>query len=149
MYGIEKLIPSCEKCNSSRTFEFQIVSSILHVLNVDKYVPENSNTNTNDAQGIQEYYTKGGMDFGNIAIYTCRNCSCQEQYCVIQDTVDESPIAPIRAIPNNNANTTTTTIRTNDCMDDDGDDDDDTTMMDPNNNEMDPKYFVEDDDDDW
>jgi len=44
------------------------------------------------------------MDWGNIAVYTCSNPACcpetaVEEFCVVQDSVDERPTGPKREMP--------------------------------------------------
>lgn len=52
-----KDVPNCEKCNSPRQFEFQIMPQLLNSLNDEK------------------------LDWGIIAIYTCVNsCSTDSSY---------------------------------------------------------------------
>ena len=107
MYGVEKPIPPCPLCGTPRIFELQLLPSLLHVLEVDKHVlsssssiTENNNSNNNNSsnsspsQSLALAFENGGMDWGNIAIYTCPNRSCtgpSEEYCVVQDSVDERP----------------------------------------------------------
>jgi hypothetical protein len=73
--------------------------SILHVLDVDRYAPPPPPTAAAEAAADADktactnYYAtaeSGGMDFGNIAIYTCSAgcCSGQDEYVVVQDSVD-------------------------------------------------------------
>jgi hypothetical protein len=76
-------IPTCT-CGASRVFEVQLLPSLLHVLQVDKYADATST-------GLDAAYEQGGMDWGNIAIYSCPNaCSADEEYVVIQGS-DERP----------------------------------------------------------
>lgn len=85
IYGVKRPIPRCAECGSSRVFEFQILPSILHVLNVDKMVYTN--------HVLRSLQQDSAMDWGNIAIYTCPNgCSSSEEYCIIQDSIDELPM---------------------------------------------------------
>jgi Programmed cell death protein 2, C-terminal putative domain len=90
MYGLEKPIPPCSSCGASRVFELQLLPSLLHVLEVDKHA---STSNSSDSPLLRSAYDNGGMDWGNIAIYSCPNAACKstEEYCVVQDSVDERP----------------------------------------------------------
>ena len=86
-------IPPCS-CGAARRFECQILPSLLHVLNVDKYT-EQSRV---DSAKWNELYSSGGMDFGSIAVYSCSfpdACSSVEEFVVVQDTVEEQPKVPV------------------------------------------------------
>jgi hypothetical protein len=77
--------------------------SLLHVLEVDKHVKsDGANSSANPEQStLATAYESGGMDWGNIAVYTCPNTTCAgeaTEYCVVQDSVDESPTVPNRAM---------------------------------------------------
>jgi Programmed cell death protein 2, C-terminal putative domain len=81
----------------------QLLPSLLHVLEVDKHVKSDSvSSRTNPEQStLATAYESGGMDWGNIAVYTCANASCvgeATEFCVVQDSVDESPTVPNRAM---------------------------------------------------
>jgi hypothetical protein len=78
-------IPDCS-CGSPREFECQLMPSLLHLLDVDK-------RSMNNAVGkIDELMTTGGMNWGTIAIYTCKaNCDNGEDFLIVQDSVDGSP----------------------------------------------------------
>jgi Programmed cell death protein 2, C-terminal putative domain len=68
-------------------FEMQILPSLLHVLAVDKYAPPvTTGTNIAGARIAQ-----GGMNFGNIAIYTCsKACDASDSaLAVVQESVDD------------------------------------------------------------
>lgn len=85
-------IPPCG-CGAPRRFECQVLPSVLHVLNVDKY----ANKTKTDAAQLNEWYSTGGMDFGSIAVYTCSNpetCTLSEEFVVVQDTAEEQPTMP-------------------------------------------------------
>lgn len=87
IYGLEKPLPPCS-CGARRLFHFQLLPSLLHVLQVDKYVRDSTVGDRN----WSETYESGGMDWGNIAVYTCSaRCDSEEAYCVIQDSVDGRP----------------------------------------------------------
>lgn len=95
-------MPPCSACGAPRVFEFQLVPPLLHVLQVDKYTKtDNNKSNTGD---LASAYQQGGMDWGNIAVYTCSNPACcpetaVEEFCVVQDSVDERPTGPKREMP--------------------------------------------------
>ena len=59
--------------------------SLLHVLDVDKC---SKNINAR----IDELMRSGGMNWGVIAIYTCKaSCNNKDDFVVVQDSVDGSP----------------------------------------------------------
>jgi hypothetical protein len=59
--------------------------SLLHVLDVDKCFK-------NSDAGIDELMRSGGMNWGVIAIYTCKaSCSNRDDFVIVQDSVDGSP----------------------------------------------------------
>ena len=94
IYGYEEPVPTCCDCGTQLRFELQILPSILHVLNVDDFaVAEDNTTATATGSG-------GGMDWGNICIYTCPNqisaCRSNDAFCIIQDSIDQIHL------PNNN-----------------------------------------------
>lgn len=101
IYGYEQPIPTCHYCGTPLRFELQLLSSLLHVLHVDD-VATNDATNNDSSIG-------GGMDWGNICIYTCPNqitkCPSNDAFCVVQDSIDHIHV------PNRNDNTATTTVR--------------------------------------
>ena len=110
MYGLEKLVPPCSVCGTARVFELQLLPSLLHVLEVDKHTAGSSRSHgaSNQESGLDFAYQQGGMDWGNIAVYTCPNsaCCCQsskEEYCVVQDSIDERPTGPKRQMPQGDA----------------------------------------------
>lgn len=85
-------VPNCECCQQPRTFECQVLPSILETLEVDKYV---GNDNNNNDRGLDDMLSDG-INFGSIAIFTCSNPSCRssndnnaEPYVVIQKSVDD------------------------------------------------------------
>jgi Programmed cell death protein 2, C-terminal putative domain len=135
VYGVNRTIPNCQKCGSSRVFEFQILPSLLHALKVDRMVDTSG--------GVRSVYEDGGMDWGNIAVYTCPNrCNLGEEYCVIQDSVDELPIAEQLVSPGNGQFVVD---------EDDIDDDDEEETIDgtTQNVLLDGMTYECDDDDDW
>jgi hypothetical protein len=92
--GVAQDIPPCT-CGAPRVFEFQLLPSVLHVLEVDQHAvhPAASDNNT-PATSLEAAYAQSGMNFGNIAVYTCsKTCGvATEEYVVIQDSVDEAPV---------------------------------------------------------
>jgi Programmed cell death protein 2, C-terminal putative domain len=82
-------IPPCS-CGAERRFEFQLMPSLLHVLEVDKHATSNHQTDDLDVIMSADY---GGMNWGSIAVYTCTqpDCGCSEDYLVVQASVDETP----------------------------------------------------------
>lgn len=70
----------------------QILPSILNDLKVDKFVEGNNE----EVTGIESAFSSGGMNFGNIAVYSCTS-NCQP-YVVVQDSVDDRPIKPTQSI---------------------------------------------------
>jgi hypothetical protein len=89
--SIPHLIPPCA-CGAERVFETQLLSSLLHVLEVDKHAPTDVGSST--ASGLVAAYEQGGMNWGNIAVYSCPNvCAAEEEYVVVQDS-DERPSQP-------------------------------------------------------
>jgi hypothetical protein len=89
-------VPDCP-CGSKRIFECQLMPSILHVLEVDKYVAKDSLSSGSENQDktfdLNEEFIGGGQNWGALAVYTC-SASCesnQEEYVVLQDSVDEMP----------------------------------------------------------
>jgi hypothetical protein len=88
IYGLEKPLPPCT-CGAKRMFEFQLLPSLLHVLQVDKFIIDTCET---AVRNWSDSYENGGMDWGNIAFYTCSaRCARDHGYCVVQDSVDGSP----------------------------------------------------------
>jgi len=89
-------VPNCI-CGSSRKFEFQLMPSLLYVLDVDKYHNKTNinNSNTKDDQYLEKVLNKneGGMNWGVIAIYSCSNSCNQslEEYVIVQESVDVNP----------------------------------------------------------
>lgn len=80
----------------------QLLPSLLHVLEVDKHAISSSSSSSSShvSDTLASAYENGGMDWGNIAVYTCPNhaacCGPTEEYCVVQDSVDERPTGPHR-----------------------------------------------------
>jgi hypothetical protein len=96
LLGVEKPVPPCSACGASLVFELQLLPTLLHVLEVEKYSTSNKNGEKTD---LSTAYELGGMNWGNIAIYSCpsacgvteRPDGPAEEYCVVQDSVDERP----------------------------------------------------------
>ena len=84
IYGYEQPIPNCQSCGTPLRFELQLLSSLLHVLNVDNFAIEDTSTTRTGG---------GGMDWGNICVYTCPNhasvkCHSKDAFCIVQDSID-------------------------------------------------------------
>ena len=79
-------IPTCTTCGKACTFEMQLVPSLLHVLQVDKFGGENPSGNINDLFAT-------GMNWGSVAVFTCNepDCSATQGGLIIQKSVDENP----------------------------------------------------------
>ena len=94
IYGYEQPIPTCRDCGTPLRFELQILPSILHVLHVD------------DSAVAGE---SGGMDWGNICVYTCPNqvtkCRSNEAFCIVQDSIDHIHL------PNKNSTSTNSIVQ--------------------------------------
>jgi pre-rRNA-processing protein TSR4 len=77
-------------CGAQRVFECQILPSILHTLEVEKY----SGAATKPA-GISDLMADG-MNWGSVAVYSCPNAcaASQEEYLVVQESADGQPEIP-------------------------------------------------------
>jgi hypothetical protein len=54
---------------------------------VDREVPISS--------GIEAAFNEGGMNWGNIGVYTCsKGCHSLRDYVIVQESVDEQPSEP-------------------------------------------------------
>ena len=84
-------IPSCP-CGAKRKFEFQIMPSALHILNVDEFSTTAVATDKKD-DTIESMFQSSGMNWGVIAIYSCpHSCNASNQeYVVIQKSNDDKP----------------------------------------------------------
>jgi hypothetical protein len=74
---IVPVAPIC-RCGSQRVFEFQLLPSMLHVLEVDSAAGEIDES--------MDLHSIGGMSWGSIAVYSCPN-SCdesREEVCIVQ-----------------------------------------------------------------
>jgi len=88
------VIPPCP-CGSPRVFEFQLMPSVLHKLDVDRYSPD-MKPNLKKRNNIEWVMRKdvGGMNWGVIAIYSCE-LSCEEyreEFVIVQESTDGEPI---------------------------------------------------------
>jgi len=82
-------IPNCS-CGAKRLFEFQILPSLLHVLNVDSHAIHGSK----DSMDVDDLLSKGGMDWGCIAVYSCSE-SCEqsrEEFIIVQKAIGDEPV---------------------------------------------------------
>ena len=89
-YSALPVVPTCD-CGAERVFEFQILPSVLHVLDVDKYVSCGHNQKSD---GLIELISSGGMNWGVISVYSCPE-SCdksREEFVIVQDAVSDAPI---------------------------------------------------------
>ena len=77
-------IPPCT-CGSQRVFEFQLLPSTLHVLDVDSS-SLGPNNNKYEVDESMDLNSVGGMNWGSIAVYSCPD-SCddsREEICIVQ-----------------------------------------------------------------
>eukprot|EP00980_Cylindrotheca_fusiformis_P004197 scaffold912_cov119-Cylindrotheca_fusiformis.AAC.13 len=83
-------VPPCS-CGATRLFECQLLPSLLHVLEVDKFAGGSNNTTSNNGSEDIHGLLSNGMNWGSIAVFTCpNNCDeTEEEALVIQKTVDE------------------------------------------------------------
>lgn len=68
-----------------RVFLFQLLPSLLHVLQVDS---------TGSHGSLDVAFAQGGMNWGNIAVYTSSSPASErytEDYVVVQESVDGTP----------------------------------------------------------
>eukprot|EP00578_Thalassiosira_sp_NH16_P005480 CAMPEP_0181134386 /NCGR_PEP_ID=MMETSP1071-20121207/32061_1 /TAXON_ID=35127 /ORGANISM="Thalassiosira sp., Strain NH16" /LENGTH=359 /DNA_ID=CAMNT_0023220903 /DNA_START=403 /DNA_END=1485 /DNA_ORIENTATION=- len=92
-------VPNC-CCGAERVFEFQILPSLLHVLDVDSYTAAKQR----DEDDMMDLISAGGMNWGSIAVYSCSE-SCnksQEEFIMVQESVCDSPIK--KSLVSNNDN---------------------------------------------
>jgi pre-rRNA-processing protein TSR4 len=95
-------VPNCA-CGAKRIFEFQIMPSILHFLEVDKHAlgrqyktsvpPGEEESKDCDVTWTREF-SEGGQNWGVIAVYTC-SAACdmdREDFVVLQRSLDSVPI---------------------------------------------------------
>ncbi|KAL7552726.1 hypothetical protein ACHAWF_015962 [Thalassiosira exigua] len=80
-------IPTCS-CGADRMFEFQVLPSLLHVLDVDVHASGGKNDD------VMNLISSGGMNWGALAVYSCSE-SCdksREEFIIVQDAVCDAPI---------------------------------------------------------
>eukprot|EP01061_Rhynchopus_euleeides_P022930 TRINITY_DN37428_c0_g1_i1.p1 TRINITY_DN37428_c0_g1~~TRINITY_DN37428_c0_g1_i1.p1 ORF type:complete len:337 (+),score=123.13 TRINITY_DN37428_c0_g1_i1:239-1249(+) len=73
-------IPDCERCGNRRTFELQLVPTLVWVLQMGKHLKPTC--------GMSDE----GMDFGTAAVYTCTHCTQEglsEEYVHVQPQPEE------------------------------------------------------------
>jgi hypothetical protein len=133
------LIPPCA-CGAVRVFETQVLSSLLHVLEVDKHAQSTNvdGSTAASASGLGAAYEHGGMNWGSIAVYSCPNvCAADEEYVVVQDSIDERPSQPRSAYEDADAILIPEDANFGDDDDDDDDDEGDwgVDVDDPNDEE--------------
>ena len=93
------MIPKCSGCGSDMAFEFQLMPSLLHVLEVDKhtqeYAPDNKgaaveNANCDTIGTDNAQLEQSGQNWGMIGVFSC-TASCEasrEEVVIVQDTGD-------------------------------------------------------------
>lgn len=87
------MVPPCPCCGAVRVFEFQLVPSILHLLEVDKLSAPTTNSSS-ERQGLAAFEA-GGMNWGNIAVFSCPQvCAAEQEYVLIQQSIDDRPSEP-------------------------------------------------------
>jgi len=82
--------PNCS-CGAKRLFEFQILPSLLHVLDVDSHATQGSKAMNMD---VDDLISTGGMDWGCIAVYSCSE-SCEqsrEEFIIVQKAIGDEPV---------------------------------------------------------
>ena len=80
-------VPDCV-CGAERVFEFQILPSLLHVLDVDGHAAKD------DDDDIMDLIHSGGQNPGSIAVYSCTQ-SCdesREEFIIVQEAIGDAPI---------------------------------------------------------
>ena len=109
------VIPPCPNCATPRRLEFQLMPSLLHVLEVDKHAlatsasssqqqqqqPTTTNEDDPNNHNLDVIMSAdyGGMNWGVIAVYTCPNCvssasstaTWRDEFLVVQASIDEIP----------------------------------------------------------
>ncbi|VEU39170.1 unnamed protein product [Pseudo-nitzschia multistriata] len=87
-------VPNCPLCGAERTFEMQVLPSILDALGVEKYETKTKREAGDEPLALGDLLSNG-LNFGSIAAYTCSNPACtpekKEAYLVIQKSVDDLP----------------------------------------------------------
>lgn len=90
VYSPLPVVPNCA-CGAERVFEFQILPSALHVLDVDSHATGGRSEKRDD---LLDLISAGGMNWGVIAVYSCPE-SCdesREEFIIVQDAVSDVPI---------------------------------------------------------
>lgn len=87
-------IPPCT-CGAQRVFEFQLLPSVLHVLDVDSSQPSTQpRSSAVDTDEMVDLASIGGMNWGSIAVYSCPE-SCdksREEFLIVQESADDAPL---------------------------------------------------------
>ena len=95
-------VPRCT-CGAARVFEFTLLPSILHVLNVDSYATKEEKKNGDD--DMMDLISEGGMNWGSIAVYSCSE-SCEqsrEEFIIMQESVCDAPLEKTKPAANGNS----------------------------------------------
>ena len=88
-------VPRCA-CGAGRVFEFQVLPSLLHVLDVDGHaaaVGARGKEDGDDDNDVMDLINSGGMNWGSIAVYSCP-LSCddsREEFVIVQEAVGDAP----------------------------------------------------------
>ena len=125
------MVPPCLYCGAARVFELQLVPSLLHILEVDKFALDSSyctsgSNGSKQKQGLGAAFEEGGMNWGNIAIFSCpQACASEQEYVLIQKSIDGQPSQPREGFQQGDV-----FIQENSKFDDDDDDDNDENEFD-------------------
>lgn len=87
--GKKHLVPKCP-CGAPREFEFQVLPSLLHLLDVDSHFTPHRTTG--EAENCLYPYSSKGMNWGVVAIFSC-SASCplsREEFIVVQDSPEKT-----------------------------------------------------------
>ena len=90
-------VPKCP-CGARRNFEFQLMTSLLHLLEVDRHALSISEGSISEESYREDEiwtreFSNGGQNWGSIAVYTCSD-SCEtnrEEFVVVQSSLDGMP----------------------------------------------------------